>query len=227
MVIIIKNWEKYNGRKDIKKPWWFKLSNTLLEDSQFYSMTGEEIKAWIYLLSQASKHQSGAVYLDEDHATRVCWVKIDGLKSLLKKLEQYQIISKNPYAIRTRSVQQIRLEEIRLEEKESVNSAKPSHTLLKIWNENCGELAKIRGIGKSRARLVKMRWEENPNPEYWKEVIVKITKTPFCCGKNNRGWKASFDFLIKSDTHYKVLEGAYDNGPQKTIRIEAEDWGKM
>ena len=30
-------------------------------------------------------------------------------------------------------------------------------------------------------------------------------------GKNERGWKANFDFLMRPDTQYKVLEGQYDN----------------
>ena len=39
---------------------------------------------------------------------------------------------------------------------------------------------------------------------------VKIaSKTPFCLGQNNRGWRADFDFFVKPDSITKILEGKY------------------
>jgi hypothetical protein len=36
--------------------------------------------------------------------------------------------------------------------------------------------------------------------------------SPFCRGETgDRGWRASFDFLLKPDTATKVLEGKYDD----------------
>ena len=39
----------------------------------------------------------------------------------------------------------------------------------------------------------------------------RIVLSDFCNGKNDRGWKANFDFLLRPNTHIKAMEGAYDN----------------
>lgn len=115
----IVGWEKYNVRKDIKNPWWFKLSNSILEDADIYDLNGEELKAWIYILSQASKQQSATARITFSHATRVCGVNLKSLKSCITKLSIKQILTEictQSVQIRTQSAQQIRREEIRKEE---------------------------------------------------------------------------------------------------------------
>jgi len=44
------------------------------------------------------------------------------------------------------------------------------------------------------------------------EALVKrISETPFLLGKNDRGWRASFDWLVANDDNaVKVVEGRYD-----------------
>ncbi len=115
----IRNWEKFNARKDIKRPWWFKLSNSMLEDADIYDLNGEELKAWIYILSQASKQQSSQVRIILNHANRVCGVSLKAMDSCIVKLEVKQILTKictQSVQICTQSGQQTRLEETRLEE---------------------------------------------------------------------------------------------------------------
>lgn len=69
VTVRIVNWEKYQTKtKDIKRPWWFALSNTLVEDPAFYDFTAGQFKAWIYILSQASKQQKCAVQIFFKHA---------------------------------------------------------------------------------------------------------------------------------------------------------------
>jgi hypothetical protein len=41
--------------------------------------------------------------------------------------------------------------------------------------------------------------------------MKKILQSDFLCGKNDRGWRADFDFFIKPETHIKIMEGKYDN----------------
>ncbi len=121
--IEIKNWEKFNARKDIKRPWWFKLANNILEDADIYDLNDAEFRSWIYILSQASKQQSSIVRIIINHATRVCGLNLKSLKSCIAKLSLKQILIeirtppvRDPAMIRTQSVQQTRLEEIRREE---------------------------------------------------------------------------------------------------------------
>lgn len=197
MIVTICNWEKYNGRKDIKRPWWFKLSNTLLEDSQFYNMNGEEIRAWIYLLSQASKHQTGSIHLDEVHARQSCNINIAELKSLLKKLKQFQIIDEDPYAIRTRSVQQIRLEEKREEEIRS-----DAHPYAE-WADVIYSLYP-RKVGK-KAGWVKMKRILKTEKDFEKLKTSVINYTRFCEKR-----EAELKYIKQFDTFLTTWEDWLD-----------------
>ncbi len=64
--------------------------------------------------------------------------------------------------------------------------------------------------GGERWKSAKARTAEEPSPEYWRQVITKISQTPFCRGKNDRSWIADFDFLVRQESHIKVMEGKYD-----------------
>lgn len=104
IIVTISNWDKYNPRKDYKRPWWFAMSNRLLEDPDFYSFSDAEIRAWIYILSQASQRASKEIRVHFDHASRVCNVKTQALKSAVKKLEKIGVLSasvQDPNAICT------------------------------------------------------------------------------------------------------------------------------
>lgn len=92
------------------------------------------------------------------------------------------------------------------------DDAPMTHELLDIWNEFSGELPKAKGLNKNRMRLSRDRWRENSDPKYWEQVVTKISKSTFCCGKTGeRGWVATFDWFIKPDTHLNVIEGKYDD----------------
>ncbi len=104
--VTINNWEKYNKRKDIKKPWWFALSNTLIADPDFVTFTAEEFRAWIYILSQASLHGSPTVPLQfphsslivrlmYKHASSVCRIKKVSLERCLNKLFLLKICTRS------------------------------------------------------------------------------------------------------------------------------------
>lgn len=41
------------------------------------------------------------------------------------------------------------------------------------------------------------------------EAISAVECTPFCRGENDRGWKASFDFLLQPGSFTKLIEGTY------------------
>jgi hypothetical protein len=88
----IVNWEKYNPRKDIKHPRWFAFDNRMLEASQFFEFSADELKAWIYLLCQASQRSNPVVRVSFEHAERVCGVKKRYFLEALKKLEANQCV---------------------------------------------------------------------------------------------------------------------------------------
>lgn len=85
--------------------------------------------------------------------------------------------------------------------------------LHRIWNKNCGPLPKALLLSDKRRRAAQARWNEFPDEDFWENVVTLLSKSEFCCGKNERKWKADFDFFIKPDTHLRVNEGKYGCNP--------------
>lgn len=65
-------------------------------------------------------------------------------------------------------------------------------------------------LSDKRKRAAQMRLRERPLDD-WRRVIESIARSDFCRGQNDRGWVATFDWLVQPDTATKVLEGKYDN----------------
>lgn len=101
------------------------------------------------------------------------------------------------------------------------------HRLIEIWNERCGGLPKASAPNAYRNRFAKIRWGEIPegtDPEkYFSQIVDRIASSPFCNGKNDRGWKATVDWLLKPDTHLRVNEGKYDKQASRVSSF-LESW---
>jgi hypothetical protein len=88
--------------------------------------------------------------------------------------------------------------------------------LLAIWNTHRGRLDAASRMTAGRAAKVRVRRDEHPDLAYWVGCVQRLSASDFATGKNDRGWKATFDWLIANDAnHVKVSEGKYDNrGPK-------------
>lgn len=100
------------------------------------------------------------------------------------------------------------------------------------WNRLTeAPIPRCRDLTSARRRHIRVRLAERPLTE-WEAVMVRIQASSFCRGENDRGWSASFDWLVGSpDVAVKVLEGKYDNRgkkPPATTRPQADstatDW---
>ena len=57
---------------------------------------------------------------------------------------------------------------------------------------------------------IQARAREN-GKESLMEVIKQAAKSDFLNGRNDRGWVADFDWLMRPNNFVKVLEGNYNN----------------
>jgi len=96
--------------------------------------------------------------------------------------------------------------------------------LQSLWNKICGtKLDKVIANSKDRQSKERLRLKEREY-DLWDDVFVKILQSEFCCGKNDNGWQASYDWIMKNDTNaLKVMEGKY-NG--KTTNSKRTPQGK-
>ena len=88
---------------------------------------------------------------------------------------------------------------------------RPPEDLRSLWNDGTtAPIPKCRELSPKRTVAIRARLSERPWSE-WVEVVARIDASPFCRGQNDRGWVASFDWLIAEGNADKVLEGNYDN----------------
>lgn len=120
------------------------------------------------------------------------------------------------------------------EEKRTLNEEKPlslslslnkkeeedmssSINLFELWNENCLQLPKANLFTAKRIKKANSLVRKIPDKSYWEGIIKKIANNKFCNGGGSTGWRADFDFLLKSDTHVKVSEGKYENFEKQKV----------
>jgi hypothetical protein len=82
------------------------------------------------------------------------------------------------------------------------------------WQSLCEEsgLAKVAKLTASRRSSLKARLSDCGGLDGWRSALAKIRGSPFMLGKNDRGWKIDFDFLVSESGFTKLMEGKYDGG---------------
>lgn len=231
--IRIVKWEKHNPRKDVKRPSWFALDNSLVEDDDFYKFNHGEFKTWIYILSKASKKQSGIVLISFDAASRKANISTKDFKGALEKLKALGMVTVDVTpTLRTRHA------DVTLQTDKQTNITDTTDTqgggdpdfslLANLWNEHCGDLPRVKKMNPERIALSHKRIQEEPSQEVWVAAIVRLAASEFCCGVNERGWLADFDFLLQASTLSKTIEGKYDNRKSGTSSGKAQepDWNQ-
>jgi len=93
--------------------------------------------------------------------------------------------------------------------------------IITAWNEIINQ--KVR-ITEKRKPHIKKRIQEWKDIETVKSIFLRIKDSKFCMGEGNKGWKASFDWIISNDTNWvKVMEGNFDNREPKTLQDKNQD----
>jgi hypothetical protein len=74
------------------------------------------------------------------------------------------------------------------------------------------DLRKVAKLTKTRRSHLKARLSDCGGLDGWRSALAKIRGSPFMLGKNDRGWKIDFDFLVSESGFTKLMEGKYDGG---------------
>lgn len=111
-------------------------------------------------------------------------------------------------------------EEIKEEEERSPNGDCASRDapapltpqeVVEEWNilaAECG-LPTVRKLTEERKRRLKVRLRQYPDIEDWQRAFAHIRASPFLRGENQRGWKASFKFLLQAESFTNLTEETY------------------
>lgn len=103
-------------------------------------------------------------------------------------------------------------EEVNSRAKAKSPDSSSSIILYQLFLEHNTKLPKPLAFSKERKDKCTIRLKDQNFIKNFTLAVQKAQNSPFLCGENDRGWKATFDWLITNETNiFKVLEGKYDN----------------
>jgi hypothetical protein len=85
--------------------------------------------------------------------------------------------------------------------------------IIQGWNDICSTkgFPKVERLTPDRRSKINSRLKIHKDVEFWNKVFNKIVNTSFLTGKNDRGWKVTFDWLFSNDENStKIYEGNYE-----------------
>ena len=82
-----------------------------------------------------------------------------------------------------------------------------------LYNSICVSYPKVQKVSEKRKEAIRARLKGFTLSEI-KTAFENAENSDFLKGKNNRGWRANFDWFMNDNNLAKVLEGNYDNKDQ-------------
>ena len=80
-----------------------------------------------------------------------------------------------------------------------------------MYNELCPSLPRCQVLSEARKKAIKARLSSGYTPEDFRRLFERAEASGFLKGRNDRGWSATFDWLIADSHMAKVLDGNYDD----------------
>lgn len=103
--------------------------------------------------------------------------------------------------------------EVALAENPKKGDRKILNDVVEEFNRVVSRLPKVTALTPKRRGIIQQRIKEHGR-ETVSVCFFKAGKSDFLCGVNDRGWIASFDWIMKPESFVKILEGNYDNKTQ-------------
>lgn len=103
--------------------------------------------------------------------------------------------------------------EIALTENPKKGDRKILNDVVEEFNRVVSRLPKVTALTPKRRGIIQQRIKEHGR-EAVSVCFFKAGKSDFLCGVNDRGWMASFDWILKPENFVKILEGNFDSKTQ-------------
>lgn len=98
-----------------------------------------------------------------------------------------------------------------------------------LFNTTCSSYPAVFALSDARKKAIKARYNAGYTYDDFVRLFEAAEESDFLKGKNDRGWTANFDWLIKDSNMAKVLSGNYKNnqGIQKSASYDIGELEKM
>lgn len=234
-MIHIKNWKKHQHYKD-RRPPWIKLYRELLDNPEWFSLSGDDGRMLINLWLIASETNDGmlpdsdtlAFRLRTDSKTIDQSIKTLVLKGFLYDDSEMLAGCEHDASIEREGEVKGELEREGEKEGESDSSqarAFPPDVqfVFDLYSEKCPGLPQVRNpekteIGQRIAKDIKARTKGNQlTNDGWVSLFDYVSKSDFLNGRNDRGWKASLDWIVSKANFGKILSQKYQNSTAGSV----------
>ena len=91
---------------------------------------------------------------------------------------------------------------------EGANKPSPRQ-VMDLYNAICTSLSRCIRLTDKRAKAVRQLFAKGYTAEQLTDAFGRAQASSFCTGRNDRGWRADFDWLMNENNLVKVLEGKY------------------
>lgn len=97
-----------------------------------------------------------------------------------------------------------------------------------LFNTTCRSYPAVFSLSEARKKAIKARYNAGYTYDDFDRLFEAAEASDFLKGKNDRGWTANFDWLIKDSNMAKVLDGNYQNNKNTNVKREASfDLGEI
>ena len=124
--------------------------------------------------------------------------------------------------------------EIEIDKEKENKKSTDYQAIVNAYNETCVSFPAVQKLSEGRKKAIKARMNSGYTQEDFTTLFRKAQESDFLKGKNDRNWRATFDWLIKDNNMAKVLDGNYDNkggsGHGQSARHDESDasqWGNV
>ena len=105
----------------------------------------------------------------------------------------------------------------------TARAAAPVDEIVALFNGICRSFSPVSSVEKWRIEKVGALWQTCPDLDTFREVFEIFEASDFLKGGGEKGWKASFDWLMKPDNFRKVMEHQYDERPKAPAKKDTVD----
>ena len=223
IVVRVKNFEKYKGRGDVANNSWFRCSNRLLEDPDFFDFTAQELLVWIYILSVSSQKNVAELHINARHLHTITRIEEKAALIAIRKLSKIKVL--DIVTLRGRNVDVTptcstdRQTDITHSPRTRTVRARYAGEILKslvdVWVKEAPSRPKPKELTPARIKKAKSFLEKKPVPQEalveWEDACRRVERSDFLSGRNKKWNKCTFDWVLKEDNFVKIIEGNYDN----------------
>jgi hypothetical protein len=82
------------------------------------------------------------------------------------------------------------------------------------YNEICVSFPKVKSLTEKRKKAIRKILKSYSDDDII-EMFINAESSDFLKGKNDRGWKANIDFMLREDKFVNILEGQYNGKKYK------------